>query len=350
MAVYKVPQDVEADDKLIGWFSFRQFIYLIVVALSIAAAWALGQLFILLAVIPLPIIVFFGALALPLRKDQPMEVYLAAMVSFYLKPRRRLWEADGIEELIEITAPKTFEVQRVKNISRGEAQQRLGYLAQIVDSQGWSVRGQGVQAPNSPMNTDVYFAAQQVEDVLDSSNSVAQSLDYMIDQADAKHHQQMIDRMRQPALADPIPQPIAMNSAVNPYDFFNSGTPTAQTQSVIPIQPAVPTPVLEPAVVNSVFNQPLAPVAPVNGILPTFNPYPTDMQQSIIQPMSLQPTPAPVPAQTVTPTTSEKPVSAGIINLANNADLSIETIAREANRIHQQEERDLGEEVVISLR
>ena len=27
MAVYKVPQDVEADDKLIGPFSFRQFIY-----------------------------------------------------------------------------------------------------------------------------------------------------------------------------------------------------------------------------------------------------------------------------------------------------------------------------------
>ena len=32
MAVYKVPQDVEADDKLIGPFSFRQFIYLLIVA------------------------------------------------------------------------------------------------------------------------------------------------------------------------------------------------------------------------------------------------------------------------------------------------------------------------------
>ena len=38
MAVYKVPQDVEADDKLIGPFSFRQFIYLIIVAISGAAA------------------------------------------------------------------------------------------------------------------------------------------------------------------------------------------------------------------------------------------------------------------------------------------------------------------------
>lgn len=68
MAVYKVPQDVEADDKLIGPFSFRQFIYLIIVAISIAIAWGLSQLFIPLAVIPLPLILFFGALALPLKK------------------------------------------------------------------------------------------------------------------------------------------------------------------------------------------------------------------------------------------------------------------------------------------
>ena len=78
MAVYKVPQDVEADDKLIGPFSFRQFIYLVIVAMAIMMAWGLAQLFVPLAVLPLPIVVFFGALALPLRKDQPMEIYMAA--------------------------------------------------------------------------------------------------------------------------------------------------------------------------------------------------------------------------------------------------------------------------------
>jgi hypothetical protein len=42
-------------------------------------------------------------------------------------------------------------------------------------------------------------------------------------------------------------------------------------------------------------------------------------------------------------------VSPAIIELANNRDLSIETIAREANRI-QQENKLSDEEVVISLR
>ena len=75
MAEYKVAQDVEADDKLIEPFSFRQFIYLIVVAGASAIAWGLAQVFVPLAILPLPVILLFGALALPLRKDQPMEIY-----------------------------------------------------------------------------------------------------------------------------------------------------------------------------------------------------------------------------------------------------------------------------------
>ena len=67
MAVYKVAQDVEADDKLIGPFSFRQFVYLIIVAMAMALAWGLSQIFIGFIIIPMPIILFFGALALPLR-------------------------------------------------------------------------------------------------------------------------------------------------------------------------------------------------------------------------------------------------------------------------------------------
>src|SRR5690606_33628124 len=104
-------------------------------------SWGLAQLFIGLAVIPLPITVFFGALALPLRKDQPMEIYMAAMVSFYLKPRFRKWDPEGVETLINISAPKVAEVQRTKDLSQSEAEQRLSYLADIVDSQGWSIRG-----------------------------------------------------------------------------------------------------------------------------------------------------------------------------------------------------------------
>jgi hypothetical protein len=324
MAVYKVPQDVEADDKLIGPFSFRQFIYLIIAAISIALAWGLSQLFIPLAIIPLPIIIFFGALALPLKKDQPMETYLAAVVSFYLKPRKRLWQPDGIQSLVEITAPKVVEIQRSKSLSQSEAEQRLSYLADIVDTQGWAVRGVSTPAADTAMQNDAYFEAQQAEDILDASGGVAQSFDSMINQSDAKRHQEMMARMQQPPTVQAsIPQ------VADPY------------ATLVPA-PSVAT-VADPSV--------------------TFNPYPNSMHQTVINPLGSQPTepahvapviaaaPAPTPVAPNPPvTTSEKVVSPDIINLANNSDLSIETIAHEANRIHQKEEKLPEDEVIISLR
>lgn len=329
MAVYKVPQDVEADDKLIGPFSFRQFIYLIIVALSGVAAWGLAQLFIPLLIIPLPIILFFGALALPLRKDQPMEIYLAAMISYFLKPHKRLWDADGIESLIQITVPKTLEVQRTKDITRSEAEQRFGYLADLVDSKGWAVRGAGVQAPNSAMNSDVYFAAQQAEDILDNSTSVAQNLDYRLEQSDTKHRQEVADRIRQ-QIATPVPPSPAPAIHIPPQTTVIPEIQQPQNTALsMPVSVPVPAPLQNTTATS---------------VTPIYNPYPT-FQQAVLQPLSAHDQNVPsIPP----PTTSEKPVLPDIINLASNTDLSIETISREANRIHEKE--DLSEEVIISLR
>lgn len=338
MAEYKVPQDVEADDKLIGPFSFRQFIYLIIVALAGAAAWGLYQLFPLLIIIPLPIILFFGALALPLRKDQPMEIYLAAMVSFYLKPRKRLWDPDGIESLIEITVPKVVEQRRTKDLSQSDAQQRFGYLAEIVDSQGWAIRGQqgGVQAPNSAMNTDAYYAAQQAEDILDSNYGVAQSLDYMISKSDDRRRQEMIERMR--AIPDE-PEPEEAATATPPViaaDTTDTSSATTDTTTTT----ATPTDDTQTDATNDTGVKP-AP-SPFNffasqNTMTTddSSPYPANMQQKVIQPLDAA-------------NTSGKVVSADIMNLANDADLSIETIAHEANRINKR--NDASGEVVVSLR
>jgi hypothetical protein len=311
MATYKVPQDVEADDKLIGPFSFRQFIYLIIVALAIALAWALGQVFFGLAIIPLPIILLFGALALPLRKDQPMEIYLAAIVSFYLKPHKRKWEADGIESLIEITVPKVVEIHRTKDITEADAEQRFSYLANIVDSQGWSIRGAGVQAPNSAINNDIFLEAQSAQDVLDTSNSVAQTFEQMMNQRSEQMRSEAVERMHQAPSAATVPaEPV-----VNPYDAFSKTASQVSDPSSSPV----------------------------------FNPYPTSIQQTVIQPVDDPGHSYTDPTTQTPPTTSDKPVSADIMNLANNTDLSIETIAHEAHRI-QAKENDMTEEVVISLR
>jgi hypothetical protein len=315
MAVYKVPQDVEADDKLLGPFSFRQFMYLIIAIMGVVLGWGLSRLLLPLAIVPLPIVVLFGALALPLRKDQPMEVYLAAVLSFYLKPRKRLWKADGIQSLVEIVVPKTVEENRTKALSEMEAEERLSYLANLVDSRGWAVRGVNTPQVDNAMQADVFFEAQQTEDVLDDSSSLTNAFNNMIGKADAKRRQEAMNIMNRPVVNAEIP------ATPDPYASIAS-------------PPQVPSPEATPEPVM-------------------FNPYPEAMRQSVISPARppqavVQPPQATSPS--AAPTTSNQPVSPDIINLANNSDLSIETLAHEAKRIRQKEQGSSDGEVVISLR
>ena len=306
MSVYKVPQDVEAEDKLLGPFSFRQFVFLIIAVIGIAIAYGLSTILLPLAIIPVPIILFFGALALPLKKDQPMEVYLAAVISFMLKPKKRLWQPDGIERLVEVIAPKVEEKTYGNNYDQAEVQRRLSYLANLVDSQGWSIRG--VNNPNSSMRADLFNEGQAANDILDENSTTAQNINHLINQSDVRRRQEVIQKMQTGQSATPPP------------------TQTPQlSQSSQPDNPAPDTPL-------------------------QMNPYPT-MRQSVLNPVSGRPA-ANTSAQTqptTTPQTSVNEVPPAIIELANNRDLSIETIAREANRI-QQENKLSDEEVVISLR
>ena len=305
MSVYKVPQDVEAEDKLLGPFSFRQFIFLIIAVVSLGAAYILARILLPLGLIPVPIALFFGALALPLRKDQPMEVYLAAVISFMLKPKKRLWQPDGIEYLVEVTAPKTEETTRRNSYDQEEVQRRLSYLANLVDSRGWSIRG--INNPNSSMQADLYNEAQAAFDPLDEAGATAQNITNLINQSDARRRQAMIQTMSsaQPAAINNLPgenqpdieQSIASNMSATPY-------PTMRQSTLIPLD-EIPV---------QLAAEPSAPTAP--------------------------------------PQTSLDSVSPAIMDLArNHSDFSVQTIQRVANEIEQREKKakETEGEVVISL-
>ncbi len=167
MAQYKVPQDVEADDKLLGPFTFRQFIYLMITIGSIGLAFALANIFPLLAIIPVPFVLFFGVLALPIKKDQPMETYLTAVVSYHIKPKTRVWNPGQAESTIVITAPKQVEAPRARSISGEEASTRLSFLAGVVDTEGYSIHGD----LNGPMRDDFLAENLDAHDMLDGYSS-----------------------------------------------------------------------------------------------------------------------------------------------------------------------------------
>ena len=341
MSVYKVPQDVEAEDKLLGPFSFRQFIFLIIAVVSLGAAYILARILLPLGLIPVPIALFFGALALPLRKDQPMEVYLAAVISFMLKPKKRLWQPDGIEYLVEVTAPKTEETTRRNSYDQEEVQRRLSYLANLVDSRGWSIRG--VNDPDSPMQADLYNEAQTAFDPLDETGATAQNITNLINQSDARRRQAMIQTMsaaQQIAPDDPQSASSTDNSQSNQSSGSNSSASNTQSDQ---------TSVLDDSA--SVDQQSDIEQAIASSM--KAGPYPT-MRQSTLIPLDeipVQPA-AEASVPTAPPQTSLDSVSPAIIDLAkNHRDFSIQTIQRVANEIEQREKKakKMEDEVVISL-
>ena len=305
MASYKVPQDVEAEDKLIGPFSFRQFIYLGIVAMALAACWGLFLVFPFLAIIPLPIVIFFGALALPLRKDQPMETYLAAMWQFYIKPRNRMWKADGIVSRISIDVPLITERQLTKMITSDQAISQFDYLSQIADTGGWSTRG----VAHAP----IAVVDNPADDMLDSSNMIAQNFDSRLQHDDDQRREDLLARVHSGSITEELTQP-AYTAPQNYSDDYA-------------------------------------------GPAPVYNPTPQYMQQHVIQPMSTQPQPAPITIALPLPEPAMQNISEPSVSIAETTRIndimelakgvSVETIAKQLH--HEEVERTADGEVVINL-
>lgn len=139
MATHKVPQDVEADDKLLGPFSLKQFIFIV---LGIGFGWLtfffFTQVHPIAAIIWLPPTLFFMILGGYQRKDQPVEIYLASALRFYTKPRKRRWDQEGYDERVKVTAPPKVEHNYTKPFGSEEAISRLSNLSRMMDSRGWA--------------------------------------------------------------------------------------------------------------------------------------------------------------------------------------------------------------------
>jgi PrgI family protein len=329
MAVYKVPQDVEAEDKLVGPFSLKQFIFILLFLTAGWIAFILSRIFLPLGVIMLPFLIVFGTLGFVHRKDQPVEVYLAALIRFYLKPHRRRWDQDGYDQRVIITAPKIVEVQRARIITQDEVQNRLTQLARIVDTRGWAAKGL-TTAPAAPIQaqtptTTGQLSAVDENDIMDDQGAMTQKFDSLLEQQTQTSRENAIKRMQTMSMTP--------SASVTPVPQVQQ---TADTQATIQSSQPVGAP-QEAAALQALANELATPAH--------FNPYPQAMHQRVIQPSGGQQIAPPQQTPPVNPVQEPmKPkVSPAIIQLANNNDLTVSAIARQAHALPT-------DEVVISLR
>jgi hypothetical protein len=371
MATYKVIQDIEAEDHILGPLTLRQFIFALVTTFFLYMSFIVvskGIPFMLLLFVPPAL--FTGFFALPIGKDQPTEVWALAKLRFLFKPRKRIWDQSGVKELVTITVPKKVEVVLTNGLSQIEVQSRLSALASTIDSRGWAVKNVNVNlyAQPSPLAmtgdsdrlVDVSTMPQAVpdfdvlaaDDMLDEySNPIAQQFDQMINASSRAHHQQLVDNMNGARVGQAPQPPVAPEN----YWFLNQApTPPTDGQAVFAqaqvVQPGpinntpAPTPIEtadEMALLGRIKAQ--------NGKPQYYNAH-----MKTLQPMSAQPVvPTPViQAPVVAPIQPAKPMTPppdpAILNLASNNDLNVATLAREAYKAKHP--RSSQDEVVISLR
>jgi hypothetical protein len=220
MAVYKVIQDIEAEDKLLGPLSLKGLIYAFIAGacafldvrlIQVSALGPAKWLIIILFLFP---IILFGVLASPLGRDQPTEVWLLARMRFFLKPRQRIWDQAGIQELVTITVPKKIARQLTKNFTESEVDSRLEALATTLDSRGWAVKNVNVNLTKTPGyfdqqdESDRLIATAELvqevpevnihaaDDILDAAaNPTAQNFQTLMNQAEVQRKQALVDRL-----------------------------------------------------------------------------------------------------------------------------------------------------------
>ncbi len=264
MATHKVPQDVETEDKLIGFLSLKQFIFVVVgLGFGYLMFFFATKINVFLSLIWLPFTVIPLVLGLYQRKDQPVEVYLASAIRFHLKPRTRKWDQEGYEERVIVTAPPKIEHNYTKSFSGEEAVSRLTGLSHMMDSRGWASRLSGdwqnpqlavaaasenrLVQPSQVAQADAYLQNyMQPADIMDEQTSVvARDFQSKIDQTDDStraHAMKALEEARAPHVEK---YPEMKQTVIQPSESLEQ-TPT---QPAVPIEEpatAEPTPIIEP--------------------------------------------------------------------------------------------------------
>lgn len=242
MATHTVIQDIEAEDKFLGPLTLKQFIFgaagIFFAYLNVFAI-TRGATFLMVIFVPPALLGFF--LAIPWSKEQSTEVWVLAKIRFRLKPKVRIWNQSGMEELVTITAPKKIDKHLTNGLDQTEVQSRLKALAETIDTRGWAVKHatfNDVYHPVSPQDSQRLVNiddmpqevpevdVRQYDDVLDDDTAVSENFNNMIETSSQVRRQESLDKMDRVRNGEPLEtvrQPeVHFTPPIEPYAGTNA--------------------------------------------------------------------------------------------------------------------------------
>lgn len=137
---YKIPQNVDLEDKIFGPFTLKQFLYLlgagIVTFISFSTFFAVAP--------PVFYVITFAtwvaaiAFVFVRPNEQPFAKFIASFVTFATKPQRRTWRRIPTLNEIKLVDDEPKAPAAPVEPDMDEVRSRLSRLAHVVDTRGWS--------------------------------------------------------------------------------------------------------------------------------------------------------------------------------------------------------------------
>jgi hypothetical protein len=375
VATYKLIQDIEAEDHILGPLTLRQFIFALIAAFLFYICFlVIAKHVPFLLAFFLPPALFCAFFAFPWGGDQPTEQWALAKLHFWFKPRRRVWNQSGLKELVTITAPKKVEKVLTDNLSQTEVKSRLQALANTIDSRGWAIKhinavGYVPQASGGSSDRLIDIPDVPPENTVDTpsdimdpeQNPLAQQFQTMINKSTQDYRQRLVEQLQAPA--PQVPQaaaatpaaPAGQTTAPAAQQWFinHNPAPAGPMPAAMPAGPAAPslpaTPTVAAAADDAALSSSLkrrSAATAEYGRLRTLRPSgaPGTPAADSNPPLETAPGRAPSGKASAPMTASGDPA---ILSLSKNNDLNVSTLAREAERAKQA--GGAQDEVVISL-
>jgi PrgI family protein len=137
---YKIPQNVELEDKILGPFTLKQFLYLLagglVTFVNFSTVYTVSQGAFFATTFFTWVIVAAFVFIKPY--DQPFAKFITSFISFSTRPSRRAWKR--LPTLAEIKLEDHQAPPKVvkQEPSEEEVRSKLSRLAHVIDSRGWT--------------------------------------------------------------------------------------------------------------------------------------------------------------------------------------------------------------------
>jgi hypothetical protein len=134
-----VPTDIDVEDKILGPFTVKQSIYLLIGAMSVAILYFIfANIFYLFIILALPVILLTGAFVFYKFNEQPFEKFLIILVNYFFNPRKRLWQREAETPFLIIEEERREEIPAgLREEAKKKSITDIDKLAYILDSRGW---------------------------------------------------------------------------------------------------------------------------------------------------------------------------------------------------------------------